>query len=175
MGRSNFDRDYIVLHLTIANTVAFLRDARKYNLKAKFYGTKYTCSESTVKMAGKSAKNFHALNSFASWYDDAPGVVEMRKICIKYKPEMKNAFETKIFTQGWTEAVIVHEGLKRAGKDLTRKGIMKGWEGMKNFNMRGLSANATFGPDKHQCSEYCKIYKADVEKGRLASVSDWIK
>ena len=167
--------NYIILHLTVANSVAFLRDAKKYGIKAKFYGTKYTCTETTVQMAGKAAKEFYAINSFASWYDDEPGVKEMRKVSLKYYPDLNKKIPPKIWTQGWAEAVIVYEGIKRAGKNLTRNGVIKAWESMKNYNMKGLSANATFGPNKHQCSEHCKIYKADIPNGKLAPISDWIK
>ena len=167
--------NYVILHLTIANCAVFLKDARKFRLNTPFVGTKYTCMETTVQLAGSAAKNFYATNSFAAWYEDTPGVRDVRNVTLKYQPGTENEIRPRAHMQGWNEAVIVHEGLKRAGKDLTRESLIKAWEGMKDFDMRGLSSNVTFGPDKHQCSEYCKFYKANVEKGILLPISDWIK
>jgi branched-chain amino acid transport system substrate-binding protein len=168
--------DYIILHLTIGNCAVFLRDARKFDLDATSYvGTQYTCMEATVQLAGKAAQNFYATNSFAPWYDDTPGVRTVKEVTLKYHPGTEKEIRMRSYMQGWAESMIVHEGLKRAGKNLTREGLIKAWEEMKDFDMRGLSSNVTFGPDKHQASEYCKFYKADVEKGIFHPVSDWIK
>lgn len=166
--------DYVILHLTIGNSVALLKDARKYGLKATFVGTKYTCMEATIKLAGKAAENFFATNSFAAWYDNTPGVRIVKEVSLKYEPNTENKIRARGYMQGWAESIIIHEGLKRAGKNLTRRGLIKAWEGMKNFDMKGISSDVTFGPNKHQCSESCKIYKADVEKGIFKPVSDWI-
>ena len=167
--------DHVILHLTIANCIPFLRDAKKLGLNATFIGTKYTCMEKVVRKAGEAAQNFYATSSFASWNDDGPGAKKMREVSIRYYPGTKKAIPSKIWVQGWAMALIIHEGLERAGKDITRNGLIKAWEGIKDFDMQGLSANATFGPNKHQCSEYCKVYKADVKNGRLVPVTDWIK
>jgi len=167
--------NYVILHLTLENCAAFLRDARKFNLDATYVGTQYTCMEATVQLAGKAAQNFYATNSFAAWYDDNPGVRAVRKVTLKYNPGTEKEIRLRSYMQGFAESVIVHEGLKRAGKNLTREGLIKAWEGMKDFDMQGLSSNVTFGPDKHQASEYCKFYKADVKKGIFHPVSNWIK
>ena len=167
--------NYVILHLTISNCVAFLKDARKFRLGATYVGTKYTCMETTIKMAGKAAENFYATNSFAAWYDDIAGVKAVREVLRKYQLDNEKETRFRGYLQGWAECVIVHEGLKRTGKNLTREGLIRAWEGMKDFDMQGISSNVTFGPDKHQASEYCKIYKADVEKKIFISVSDWIK
>lgn len=166
---------HIILHLTPSSSAVFLKDAKKFGLKAFYVGSKYTCMESMLRLAGKAAENFHATNCFSAWYDDVPGVKAVKETTLKYEPGTEKKIRARGYMQGWAECVIVHEGLKRVGKNLTREGLIKAWEGMRDFDMRGLSSNVTFGPDKHQASEYCKIYKADVENEMFHPVSDWIK
>ncbi|RJP55092.1 MAG: ABC transporter substrate-binding protein [Deltaproteobacteria bacterium] len=166
---------HLILHLTPSNSACFLRDAKKFGLKAFYVGTKYTCIETMLELAGKAAENFHATNSFAAWYDNTPGTKVLREITLRYHPGTEKEIRPRGYIQGWSECMIVHEGLNRTGKNLTREGLIKAWEGMKDFDMQGLSSNVTFGTDKHQASEYCKFYKADVEKGIFNPVSDWIK
>ena len=167
--------NFVILHLTPSTCAVFLKDAKKYRYKPFFVGTKYTCMESMLRLSGSAAENFHATNSFAAWYDDTPGVKKIREISLKYHPGTENKIRARGYIQGWSECIIVNEGLKIAGRDLTSKGLIKAWEGMKNFNMQGISSNVTFGPDKHQASEYCKFYKADISKGTFHPVSKWIK
>jgi branched-chain amino acid transport system substrate-binding protein len=99
----------------------------------------------------------------------------VREITLRYHPGTEKEIRPRGYIQGWSECIIVHEGLNRTGKNLTREGLIKAWEGMKDFDMQDLSSNVTFGPNKHQASEYCKFYKADVEKGIFHPVSDCIK
>ena len=166
---------HLILHLTPSNCAVFLKDAKKFGLKAFYVGTKYTCIETMLELAGKAAENFYATNSFAAWYDNTPGTKAVREITLRYHPATEKEIRPRGYMQGWSECMIVHEGLKRAGKNLAREGLIKAWEGMKDFDMQGLSSNVTFGPDKHHASEYCKFYKADVGKGIFHPVSDWIK
>ncbi|MDY7033704.1 MAG: ABC transporter substrate-binding protein [Thermodesulfobacteriota bacterium] len=166
---------YVIAHLTPSICSIFLKDARKFKCNAFFIGTKYTCIESMLQLAGKAATNFHATNSFAGWDDDTPGVKALREIVFNYSPGTEGERRTRAYTQGWAECTIVNEGLKRAGKNLTREGLIKAWEGIKDLDMQGISSNVTYGPDKHQASEYCKFFKANIEKGFFVPVSDWIK
>ncbi|MBI4619401.1 MAG: ABC transporter substrate-binding protein [Desulfobacterales bacterium] len=166
---------HLILHLTPSSSAVFLKDAKKFGLKAFYLGTKYTCIETMLELAGKAAENFHATNSFAAWYDSTPGTKVVREITLRYHPGTEKEIRPRGYIQGWSECMIVHEGLNRTGKNLAREGLIKAWEGMKDFDMQGLSSNVTFGPDKHQASEYCKFYKADVEKGIFHPISDWIK
>ena len=79
------------------------------------------------------------------------------------------------YTQGWCQAIIVVEGLKRAGKNLTRSDLVKGLESIKGLDMGGLMANATYSPTKHQGTEYCRIYKTDVKNARFVPITDYVR
>ena len=48
-------------------------------------------------------------------------------------------------------------------------------ESLKNFDMGGITGPVTYGTKDRKGSDYCKLYKADVEKGSLIPISGWIK
>ncbi|MFH2011309.1 MAG: ABC transporter substrate-binding protein, partial [Pseudomonadota bacterium] len=77
--------DYIIVTHTIPCAALLLKDAKRYGLDAKVYGTSSLTSEDVIRIAGPLAKDFYGVKSVSSWYDDTPGVEEMRKITLKHR------------------------------------------------------------------------------------------
>jgi branched-chain amino acid transport system substrate-binding protein len=168
--------DFIVLHLLVDNSIVMMRSAMKTGVKdIPFLGTQYTCTEDTVKVAGKAASNYTGIAIYSSWYDKGSAMEEMRKMTLKYDPGTEKPYRPKAYTQGWGDATILAEGIKRAGKDIDGEALVDALESIKNFDMRGLCGSVTFGPDDHKGSRYVKMYKANVKEGLLTPISDWIK
>ena len=167
--------DFVILHLGASTAVAVLRDARKFGVKSTFIGTYYSTSEDVVKVSGKGAERYIGVHSYNSWYEDTPGMAKMREITLKYRPGTETPMRPKPYVQGWVEAMIITEGVRKAGKNLTNETLVEAMEGIKDFDTKGLCGLITFGPDVHKGNEYCRIYKADVGKGILDPITDWIK
>ena len=167
--------DFVILHLGAATSIAVLRDSMKYGVKSKFVGTYYSTGEDVVKVSGKGAKNFIGVHSYNSWYEDAPGMAELREITLHYKPGTEKPFRPKYYVQGWVDAMIMTEGIRRAGKNLTNDTLVKALESIKNFDTKGLCGLISYGPDSHKGNEFCRFYKADIEKDILLPITDWIK
>jgi len=138
-------------------------------------GTKYACTEDVIRIVGDAAKKFVATNSFASWYDDVPGMADLQNVTLKYHKEDSRIIRYRQYNQGWCQGMIAVEGIKKAGKDLTRSGLITAWESLKNLDMGGIMAPVTYSPTKHQGSEYCKIYKADCVNKKFVTITDYIK
>ena len=164
--------DYIILHTTTGNGVAFIRSAKRLNYFPVCLGTKYAGAEELVRLTGDAAKNFHIVNSFSRWYEEVPGVVKLRQITTQYFPKEK--VKPGWFVQGWTHAIVLVEGLKRAGKGLTREGLVQAYETFKDFETNGLTGPITFGPNIRKGGDYVKLYKTDVEKKKLVAITDWM-
>ena len=167
--------DFVINAGIISSAVCLLRDAKKYSLNTTFIGTFYTCSEDTIRIAKEAARNFIGIHAFSSWYDDTPGMAKLREITLKLHPGTEKPFRSKFYTMGWTEAMILLEGLKRAGKDLNGEALIAGFESFRNFDTKGLTGPISYGPDRRKGGEYCKIFKADVDKEILVPISDWMK
>ncbi|MDY6968601.1 MAG: ABC transporter substrate-binding protein [Spirochaetota bacterium] len=166
---------HVILHTTEGNAATFLKEAKRYKFTPMALGTKYACAEDAIRIVKNAANNFVATNSFSSWYDDSPGMKKMRKISLKYYNKDYKYLSYRNYTQGWCQAIIVTEGIKKAGKNLTRAGLVKSMESIKNLDMGGLMANVTYSKTKHQGTAYCRIYKADVKNIKFLPITGYIK
>lgn len=168
--------DYIVIGGSIVqNCNVLLRELRKFGISIPVYGSFGTCTENLVEVAGEAARNFHGVNTYSSWYEDAPGVKFMRKITEKYKTGEDRLFRSRFNTQGWLSAMIFAEGMKKAGRNLDGEALIDNIETLKNFDSGGLTGSLTYGKNKHYGSEYWKLYKANVEKKIMEPITDWRK
>jgi len=168
--------DFILMHLLVDNSIVIMKSAMQMGITGiPFLGTQYTCTEDTVKVAGKAASNYTGIAIYSSWYDKGSAMEEMRKVTLKYNPGTEKPYRPKAYTQGWGDATILAEGIKRARKDIDGEALVDALEAIKDFDMRGLCGSVTFGPDNHKGSKYVKMYKANVKKGLLTHISDWIK
>ncbi|MDY6970462.1 MAG: ABC transporter substrate-binding protein [Spirochaetota bacterium] len=168
--------DLVLMHLLVDNSIVLMKSARKMGItNLPFLGTQYTCAEETVKVGGKASENYKGLAIYSSWRDDNPGCAEMRRETLKLHPGTEKPNRPKHYTQGWGDASILTEGIKRAGRNLNGENLINALESIKNFDMRGLCGRVTFGPKDHKGSKFIKMYKADVANGWLEPISDWIK
>jgi branched-chain amino acid transport system substrate-binding protein len=167
--------DYVILHLEPAAGAAVLRDAYKLGFKTQWIGTYYTTSEDLLRISRKAAEGFIGVHSYNSWYEDAPGMAELRKVTLKHEPGTEKPYRPKYYVQGWVDALILSEGMRRAGQNLTPEALVESIESIKNFDTRGLCGPITYGPDKHKGNEHCRFYKADIDNAILIPITDWIK
>jgi ABC-type branched-subunit amino acid transport system substrate-binding protein len=98
---------------------------------------------------------------------DLPTVALYRKLIVK-------AGGTPDFTslEGFVDAMVLVEGLKRAGKDLSREKLIDSLETIKSFDMGlGGQLKADFSPDDHQA--FNRVYDTVVRKGEAVVFTDW--
>lgn len=76
---------------------------------------------------------------------------------------------------GWMSTMIMAEAMKRAGRELDGESFINAMETIKDFGGDGIGSPITYTPTSHKGSDYCRLYKADVEKGLLISVTGWRK
>jgi branched-chain amino acid transport system substrate-binding protein len=62
--------------------------------------------------------------------------------------------------QGAADVIVTVEGLKRAGRDLTREGFVKAMESIKDFSGEGLTSPFSFGPDRHHGYNAVRLMRA---------------
>jgi ABC-type branched-subunit amino acid transport system substrate-binding protein len=114
-------------------------------------------------------------------YDDLslPGVVEYRAAIDKHNPAPPDAVRDAgyvaqrysfISLEGFVNARVVVEALRRAGANPTRAGFRQALESLKNLDL-GIGAPLTFGPERHQGLD--GVYFTRVEGERWVPVSDW--
>ncbi len=63
-------------------------------------------------------------------------------------------------TTGASDMILVVEGLRRAGRDLTRERFLKAMESLKGFTNEGLLPPVEFGPDRHHGLNAVRLMRA---------------
>jgi len=99
------------------------------------------------------------------------GANEFGALAAKY-----NLSTTHVATQlsVYTAAKILIEGLKRAGKDLSREKLIQSLEGLYEYPT-GLTPAITFGPNRRIGSMGAYIVTVDLEKKQFQPTNVWIK
>ena len=97
-------------------------------------------------------------------YDDLtnPKIVQWQADMKKYAPnEQIGGFALS----GWTEAQILAEGLKRAGKDLTREKFLQTMDSMKDYK-DSILPTISYSADDHAGTKTGYFQKADLKSGK---------
>jgi branched-chain amino acid transport system substrate-binding protein len=114
-------------------------------------------------------------------YDDValPGVVEYRTLMERHHPAVPTALRDDkyvpqrhsfISLEGYVNARVVVEALRRAGPHPTRSRFRHALETLKNFDL-GIGATLSFGPERHQGLD--SVYFTRVDGERWVPITDW--
>ncbi|MDY7034154.1 MAG: ABC transporter substrate-binding protein [Thermodesulfobacteriota bacterium] len=163
--------DYAIIHGYIANTAAFLRDAKKFGFKGQIIAMQYGFVRKTIEIARSAAQGIWGINAFGSSTDDSPAMIQLRDVSKKYNPGL--VYQDRNFIQGWLCSMILCEGLKNAGRNLNSETLVDGWEQIRNFDTQGICGIVNLGPDNHKTTESSRIYKVDVENLHFIPITDW--
>jgi len=85
----------------------------------------------------------------------------------KYFPDDK---PNSVGLEGYINARILVEGLKLAGRELTREGFINAIESIRDYTL-GPGTVVSFGPDNHQGME--RVYFTRLVGGHFVLISDW--
>jgi len=167
---------------------AFVRTARDLGWTVPISNVSFVGSEAMLSLLLKHGKATgrdytHALvnSQVVPSYDDLslPAVVEYRALMEKHNPQLpdalrdsKHASEHFSFRslEGFVNAKVIVEALRRAGPSPTRAGFRQALESLKSFDL-GIGAPLTFGPERHQGLD--NVYFTSVVNGRWAPITDW--
>lgn len=152
----------------LASTV--LKGAKQHGLKTKFIGLNWAADEKVIQLAGDAAEGYLGVIPFAFPYENVPGMAAIKEYLTSQGQKLED--KNQKFVQGWTSALIMLEGVRLAGDNVTGEGIKAGLESLSNFDTGGLSAPVTFTAESHRGSE--KVRLAEVKNGKFEYLTDWI-
>jgi branched-chain amino acid transport system substrate-binding protein len=155
----------------------FLKEAAKLKWKTNFVGSNTMAFLPTLQLAGEYGDGLLVVGIFANADEtDVPGVKKMVAASEKHFGDKWMPAAAKIhpyYLYGWVNAMILHEGLKNAGRELTREGLVKGMESIKDFNPDGLAGPITYSAESHGSPGFCRMLKGDVANTRFVPLTDW--
>ncbi len=134
-------------------------------LTVSFVGT-----EAFIKAAGPVAEGT-VITQVVPPYNrfDLPTVALYLKILKKYAPDAKPNF---VSLEGFVDAMVLVEGIKRAGGDLTREKFIDAIETIKDLDMGlGPRLKLTYGPANHD--GFKTVYPTVVRGGEALVFTNW--
>jgi len=167
---------------------AFVRTARDLGWNAPVSNVSFVGSEAMLglllkqgKSAGRDYTQALVNSQVVPSYDDLslPGVVEYRTLMERYKPLVPETLRDAKYPpeqlsfrslEGFVNAKVIVEGLRRAGPNPTRASFRQALESLRSFDL-GIGAPLTFGPERHQGLD--SVYFTSVVNGRWVPVTDW--
>jgi ABC-type branched-subunit amino acid transport system substrate-binding protein len=114
-------------------------------------------------------------------YDDPTlaGVAEYRALMEKHNPTVPEAIRDGSYTaqrhssislEGYINARVIVEGLRRAGANPSRQAFRQALESLRGLDL-GIGAPLTFTPERHQGLD--SVYFTRVDGERWVPVGDW--
>ncbi|AFG34762.1 amino acid/amide ABC transporter substrate-binding protein, HAAT family [Fervidobacterium pennivorans DSM 9078] len=165
--------DVIVIYGLITDTIRWIKTIRDYGLDSKIITIYPNADPSFIKLAGKYAEGV----IFTGWVPlptpDRPEFVRdyQRAISI-YQQTYPKEIMSSYAVAGFIAAEVFTEGLIRAGKNLTREGLVKALESFKNWNGI-LAKDITWGPNLRRGKS--SMYFMVVKNGQFVPLTDLIR
>jgi branched-chain amino acid transport system substrate-binding protein len=167
---------------------AFVRTARDLGWTVPISNVSFVGSDAMLRLLvrhGKSTGRDYTralVNSqVVPSYDDValPGVVEYRALMERHNPAVPAALRDDTYVpqrysfislEGYVNARVVVEAIRRAGPHPSRPGFRQALESLKHFDL-GIGAALSFGPERHQGLD--SVYFTRVDGERWVPITDW--
>jgi len=164
--------DACLLVATPPPGAAFLREAHKQGwTETKIISSGPLTDEKYINLSGGVGEGIWGLSLWPDPVNSTdPAMVEYREIMEKYgKDRDKTPNRYSLF--GYFYAKLAVEGLKRAGKNLTREGFIAALEGIKGWES-GITPPVSFSAADHLAQD--SGFMVEVQKGVFRPISGWI-
>jgi len=154
-----------------ANTVApIIKLAHSKGWSPLFLTVSFVGTDDLIKLAGQDAEGMVITQVVPPYYlTDLKTVALYRRTLSKFAPNESPNF---VSLEGFVDAMVMVEGLKRAGKDLTREGLIRGIESLHDFDIElGPQLKLNYSARDHK--GFVHVIPTVVRGGRAVPFTDW--
>src|SRR5580704_9674497 len=154
-----------------ANTVApILKQAHAKGWKPLFLTVSFVGTEELIAEAGPDAEGMVITQVVPPYYmTEQKSVALYRRALAKYFPSELPNF---VSLEGFVDGMVLVEGLKRAGKDLTREGLIRAIESIHDHDL-GLGAQLKLNYSAKEHKGFDHVIPTVVRGGRAVPFTDW--
>lgn len=131
---------------------AFIKQSRAKGWGGQFFNVSFVGSKALADELGEAGVGVVISQVVPFPYIPSTAVVR------EYQQRMTEAGEKQIdfsSLEGYLSAKVFVEGVRRAGKNLTRESLITGLESMRDFNMGGFTVS--YGPKDHMGSSFTDL------------------
>jgi branched-chain amino acid transport system substrate-binding protein len=153
------------------NTVApILKQSHAKGWKPLFLTVSFVGTDELILEAGDDAEGMVITQVVPPYYlTDLKGVALYRRTLSKYAPAARPNF---VSLEGFVDAMVMVEGLKRAGKELTREGLIRGIESIHEEDL-GLGPQLKLDYSAKDHKGFDHVIPTVVRGGRAVPFTDW--
>ena len=160
----------VVIAGPYAPAAAIVKEAHLSGWRPQFLTVSFVGTEEFIKEAGSDADGT-IITQVMPPYDrtDYATVSEYRKCLSKYSPGEAPTF---VSLEGFVDAMVLVEGLKRAGKDPTRERFIAAIESIHDMNA-GLGPRLILNYSSSDHKGFDSVYPTIVKSGQAVLLTDW--
>ena len=168
----NADLDACLLVATPPPGAAFIKEAHKQGWKdTRIISSGPLTDEKYINLSGGVGEGVWGLSLWPDpVHSNDPAVVEYREIMEKYGKD-RDKTPNRYSLYGYFYAKLFTEGLKKAGKNLTRESYITALEGIKDWE-NGIIPAVSFSATDHLAQN--SGFMVEVQKGVFRPISGWL-
>ena len=160
--------DAVIMVGTYAPIAEFVKRARADKSSSLMLTVSFVGTEAFIKAAGESGNGVVITQVVPPpSRTDLPLVKLYAEALKKYFPTAAPTFAS---LEGFVNAAVLVEGLKRAGKDLTRDKLIEALEAMHGQEI-GIGMKVDYSPTDHQAFD--QLYPTVIKGGAAVPFKDW--
>ncbi len=162
--------DAVILASPYAPAAQIVKQAHQQDWGPLFLSVSFIGTEAFVTAAGKDAEGV-VITQVVPTYDNAdlPTVQLYRQCLSKYMSSTQPSF---VSLEAFVNAMVIAEGLKRAGQNPTREKFIEAIESMNDVDIGlGPAAHLEFSPHRHKGLGH--VYPTVVRGGKPEVFSEW--
>lgn len=160
--------DAVVIVGPYASVAAVLKESHGRGWKPLFSTVSFVGTEELIKAAGQDAEGMVITQVVPPLNrKDLATVARYLKAVAKEK----DAAPSFGGLEGYIDAMILVDGLKKAGKEPTREGLVDALEGMNEADIGLGSLKVTYSPTNHQA--FNDVFATVIKGGEARVISDW--
>ena len=154
-----------------SNTVApIIKAAHARGWKPLFLTVSFVGTDELILEAGTDAEGVVITQVVQPYYlTEYKTVALYRRALAKYSPSSKPNF---VSFEGFVDAMVLAEGLKRAGKELTREGLIHGLESIHDLDL-GLGPQLKLNYSSRSHKGFDHVIPTVIRGGRAVPFTDW--
>ena len=154
-----------------ANTVApILKQAHAKGWKPLFLTVSFVGTDDLIQEAGSDAEGMVVTQVVPPYYlTEYKTVALYRRTLSKYYPSAQPNF---VSLEGFVDAMVLVEGMKKAGKELTREGLIRGIESLHDEDL-GLGPKLKLSYSSKEHKGFDSVIPTVIRGGRAVPFTDW--
>lgn len=163
--------DAVLIYGPPTQAALIIKEMAKIGYKPKIFTANPLGDPLMYKIAGQLWEGtYPAASGNVSMPGVEPQADKVIEILLKYEPGLKG--REFLAVTGATTMMLIAEGLKKAGKNLTRESFVKGMESIKDFKAEGMGAPITFSATQHYGLNAIRICEA--KNGKHVPISEYM-